>query len=102
MVNTAYILLGSNMGNKIRLLQEAAALIEGLTGKIIQYSSLYESEPWGFEAEEWFINQAVAIQTFLSPEQLLKTTQGIERTLGRSNRQSAVCSRQYAVCIENY
>jgi len=102
MVSTAYILLGSNMGNKLRLLQEAAALIDGLAGKIIQYSSLYESEPWGFDAEEWFINQAVAIQTFLSPEQLLQTTQGIERTLGRSSRQCAVCSMQYAVGSQQY
>jgi len=95
MVSTAYILLGSNMGNKIRLLQEASALIDRLAGKITQYSFYYESAPWGFETEEWFINQAITIRTSLSPEQLLQTTQGIERTMGRSSTQYAVRSRQY-------
>ena len=94
-MNTAYLLLGSNMGNKCRMLQEASALVDRLAGKIFQYSSLYESEPWGFESEEWFINQAIAIYTSLSPERLLQTTQAIERTLGR-NRQPAVGSQQYA------
>jgi len=95
MVNTAYILLGSNMGNKLRLLQEAAALIDRLAGKIVQFSSFYESEPWGFAAEEWFINQVVTINTFLSPEQLLQTTQGIERTLGRTTARPAGGGAQY-------
>jgi 2-amino-4-hydroxy-6-hydroxymethyldihydropteridine diphosphokinase len=84
MINTAYILLGSNMGDKIRQLQEASVLIDGLAGKIVQYSSFYESTPWGFAADELFINRVVNITTFLSPEKLLQTTQGIERTLGRT------------------
>ncbi|MDR0295906.1 MAG: 2-amino-4-hydroxy-6-hydroxymethyldihydropteridine diphosphokinase [Prevotellaceae bacterium] len=103
MISTAYILLGSNMGNKIRLLQEASALIDGLAGKIIQYSSYYESAPWGFEAEERFINQVVTIQTFLSPEKLLQTTQSIERALGKCSKQQGcfvslamTSSRQYS------
>ena len=96
MTDTAYLLLGSNMGNKIRLLQEASALIDRLCGKIVRYSSLYESEPWGFAAEEWFINQVVVITTFLSPKQLLQTAQGIERTLGRTTVRSAGGAEQYA------
>ena len=95
MVSAAYILLGSNMGNKIRLLQEAAALIDRLAGKIVQYSSFYESEPWGFESDEWFINQVVVIRTSLSPEQLLKTTQEIERTLGRTTYRPTVGGERY-------
>ncbi len=82
-MNYVYILLGSNMGNKALLLQEARALLNVRCGKIMRESSLYESEPWGFETEEWFVNQVVEVHTALSPEQLLKMTQGIERALGR-------------------
>jgi 2-amino-4-hydroxy-6-hydroxymethyldihydropteridine diphosphokinase len=96
MVNIAYILLGSNRGNKIYLLQEAAILINSLAGKIIQYSSFYESEPWGFKVEEWFINQVVVVSSFLSPEKLLQTTQDIERTLGRTKRLTEISSAPYS------
>ncbi|MCL2133925.1 MAG: 2-amino-4-hydroxy-6-hydroxymethyldihydropteridine diphosphokinase, partial [Bacteroidales bacterium] len=96
MISTAYLLLGSNKGNKLRLLQEATALIDRLAGKIIQCSSFYESEPWGFECDEWFINQAVLIRTSLSSERLLQTTQEIERMLGRSGWQATGDRRQYA------
>ncbi len=83
MTNQTYILLGSNMGNKALLLQQARTLLNAPAGKITRTSSLYESEPWGFDADEWFINQVVELHTGLSPEALLNTTQGIERELGR-------------------
>ncbi len=83
MTNQTYILLGSNMGDKALLLQEARALLNAQAGKITRESSLYESEPWGFNADEWFINQVVELYTGLSPEALLKITQGIEQELGR-------------------
>jgi len=96
MTATAYLLLGSNMGNKIRLLQEASALIDRLVGKVVRYSSFYESEPWGFEAEERFMNQALAVNTFLPPEKLLQTTQEIERSLGRTGKQLSTGSARYS------
>lgn len=53
-------------------------------GVISALSSLYETEPWGFESENTFINAVVCMETTLSPEQLLGITQQIERDLGRT------------------
>lgn len=87
-MHTAYLLLGSNMGNKKALLQEARSLLQEKAGKIIGQSSLYESEPWGFEAHEWFINQVIIIETPLRPNELLFAAQTIEERLGRVRAQT--------------
>ena len=83
------------MGNKKLLLQGARVLLNACAGKITRESALYESEPWGFEANEWFINQVVELYTDLTPEALLKATQEIEQELGRS-RQSAESNQHYS------
>ena len=46
-------------------------------------SDYYESEPWGFEAPTWFINQALHLETHLAPEALIHAIQHIEQQLGR-------------------
>ena len=46
----SYVLLGSNMGDRTSILEEARNMIEARCGKIIKMSSLYESVPWGFDA----------------------------------------------------
>lgn len=79
----SYILLGSNMGDRISILSEARDLIEVRCGRIIKMSSLYESEPWGFESKQNFINQAICIETDLSAHELLKVLLSIEIELGR-------------------
>lgn len=77
------MLLGSNQGDKIAILQKAGERLQQLSIAPIVVSSLYESEPWGFEAEEWFLNQAVKIETDLKPHDLLRSILEIERSLGR-------------------
>jgi len=77
------LLLGSNQGDKIAILQKAGERLQQLSIAPIVVSSLYESEPWGFEAEEWFLNQAVKIETDLKPHDLLRSILEIERSLGR-------------------
>ena len=77
------MLLGSNQGDKIAILQKAGERLQQLSIAPIVVSSLYESEPWGFEAEEWFLNQAVKIETDLKPHDLLRSILEIERNLGR-------------------
>ena len=52
-------------------------------GKIVAKSRLYESEPWGFKSEHWFLNQVVKIETALSPDDLMKELLDIEQELGR-------------------
>jgi len=46
-------------------------------------SAAYESEPWGFEAEEWFLNRVIVLETEMGPERLLEELLGIEKELGR-------------------
>lgn len=82
-MSVAYLLLGSNQGDKIAILQKAGERLQQLSIAPIVVSSLYESEPWGFEAEEWFLNQAVKIETDLKPHDLLRSILEIERSLGR-------------------
>lgn len=83
MRGSSFILLGSNIGNREKLLNDAIVMIELRCGKVILKSSLYESEPWGFNAEQNFINQAICIETDLSAHDLLKELLDIELKLGR-------------------
>lgn len=82
-MSVAYLLLGSNQGDKLAILRMAAEYLQKLSTMPMLVSSFYESEPWGFDAEEWFVNQAVRIETDLSPEDLLKSVLNIEKDLGR-------------------
>lgn len=83
MEGLSYILLGSNMGKREKLLNDATALIELRCGRVILKSSFYESEPWGFDAEQNFINQAICIESILSAHDLMKELLNIESELGR-------------------
>lgn len=83
MRNDVYLLLGSNLGEKFKMIEKALNLIKLEIGDIEKRSSIYESEPWGFSAEEMFLNQVVIVKTELSPVDVLKKTQEIEKKLGR-------------------
>lgn len=77
------LLLGSNISDRYSYLKDAIALIEGKIGNVVKQSSIYESEPWGFEASLAFLNQIVVVETHLQPLEILSITQMIERSLGR-------------------
>ena len=83
---TAYLSLGSNLGDRLRLIQEAVAALTVEAGPVTALSSLYETEPWGFSSPHRFLNVALALETSLSPETLLAVTQRIERDLGRPHK----------------
>lgn len=83
---TAYLSLGSNLGDRLRLIQEAVAALTVEAGPVTALSSLYETEPWGFSSPHRFFNVALALETTLSPETLLAVTQRIERDLGRTHK----------------
>lgn len=78
-----YVLFGSNMGDKSALFEQACAHINIRCGRVVCVSSAYESEPWGFEAEEWFLNRVIVVETELEPERLLSELLEIEKELGR-------------------
>ena len=86
MKHTAYLGLGSNLGNREETIRQAIEMIREQTGTVEAQSALYYSEPWGFQSENTFVNAVVRIATTLSPHQLLDATQHIERLLGKDAR----------------
>lgn len=85
------LLLGGNLGNVEKTMRDAIKRI-ALLGDVPLVSSVYESEPWGFEAENMFKNMAVELDTDLEPLSLLDELQRIEREMGRRHK---TVNRQY-------
>ena len=83
MVHRVFLGLGSNLGDRQAHLTQAISLIAERVGAVIRQSSLIETEPWGFESENKFLNGVILCETTLTPRQLLRATQKIERELGR-------------------
>jgi 2-amino-4-hydroxy-6-hydroxymethyldihydropteridine diphosphokinase len=81
-----YISLGSNLGNKEEKLRRAIELINERIGSVLRTSSFIETEPWGFQSENTFLNAVCLVKTSLTPMQCLKETQKIERLLGRTRK----------------
>lgn len=82
--STAYLLLGSNSGNRLGNLNTALDIIKQKTGSIEMESYVYETEAWGIKEQHSFLNKAVAIKTLLAPEQLLLELKMIEQEVGRT------------------
>lgn len=84
-----YLSLGSNLGDRVGYIQQATSLINANSCiNIVATSSFYETEPWGMESENWFVNAVIQISTTLTPEELLDECQRIEAKLGRSCHKS--------------
>ena len=81
-----YLGLGTNSGNKQDNLQRAIEALSLALGLPAACSSFMESEPWGFESKNSFLNCVVTFDTHLSPIELLNTTEEIERRLGRTKK----------------
>ena len=71
---TAYLGLGTNVGNKRGNLVTAAALLAERVGDVLALSDMYETEPWGFESDNTFLNAVIVMTTELSPMELLDAT----------------------------
>jgi len=78
----AYLGLGSNLGNREKNLSRALALLAGKVS-LESVSSIYETEPVGYEAQPLFLNLVCRIATVLSPEELLRFAKEIEARIGR-------------------
>lgn len=79
-----YLGLGSNLGDRVGAIQQAMHfLTDHPEIRLLSASSFYETEPVGDPDQEWFVNVAVAIDTTLSPEELLALCQDVEKQLGR-------------------
>jgi 2-amino-4-hydroxy-6-hydroxymethyldihydropteridine diphosphokinase len=81
-----YLGLGSNLGDKCLHLRTAINEIEKRIGHVECQSAFVETEPWGVESDNTFVNAVVRVDTALSPLDLLKETQTIEREMGRTHK----------------
>lgn len=77
-----YIGLGSNIGNRFALLQEAVDCIDSRIGTILSVSKVYETPAWGFESEV-FLNACIKIETKYTAFEVLEALLSIENKLGR-------------------
>ena len=92
-MESLYLLLGGNLGNKKLVFDESCNLLENKLGKIVSKSSIYETEPWGFETDDVFWNQVIVIKCNLDPFKILNFTQNCEIELGRIRNSKQYSSR---------
>ncbi|AIZ63505.1 2-amino-4-hydroxy-6-hydroxymethyldihydropteridine pyrophosphokinase [Hymenobacter sp. DG25B] len=83
---TAYLLLGSNLGDRAATLREAVRQLHSSAGPVTATSSLYETAPWGLSNQPAYLNQVVQLSTSLTPKQLLAACLQTERLAGRTRR----------------
>lgn len=79
-----FLLLGSNLGDKEKLLQLACQKIEDRIGSIVSASSMYETAAWGKTDQPGFLNSVIEVHSFLSPVAMLCEINKIEHELGRT------------------
>lgn len=82
-MNTCYLLLGGNLGDKEQTLKQAIILLEQKFGSTAKKSNIFITAAWGNENQPEFYNQAIAINTVLSAIDLLKEILKTEEQLGR-------------------
>ena len=78
-----YLLLGSNLGDRLQHLGKAKVLIAERCGAITAQSAIYETAAWGNTEQQSFYNQAIGINTTLAPADLLVAVKAIEKEVGR-------------------
>ncbi len=87
-----YLGLGSNQGDKEQNLRKAIQLIGDRVGEVTRQSSFIETEPWGYDSQNTYLNAVIRCETKKGPRQVLELTQQIERLLGRTTKS---VNRQY-------
>ena len=101
-MHNIFLGIGSNLGNREENLNKAIARIGELTGSPVISSSLYETEPWGFESEDRFLNNVVKINTNITPSNLMKEILVIEAGMGRVRTNHHFSSRVIDIDILIY
>lgn len=94
MTERVAILLGADTGDVAQTFRRAAESVGKRVGTVAAASRIMWSEPWGFESDTVFGNQALAVDTDLPPEQVLDALQAIERECGRDRSEEARLKRE--------
>ena len=98
--DTIYLGLGTNEGNKEENIRGAIEELSHLLGTPTAVATIIETEPWGFQSDNSFLNTVVAFKSTLAPEEILKATQEIERRLGRTKKSFDGCYSDRPIDID--
>ena len=101
-METVYLMLGGNVGNREEYLRQCIDLLHRDAGTVTGMSAVYESEPWGFDDPDRFLNRVVALRTRHTPKTLLEIIQQIEQTLGRTRTHTGYEARTMDIDILLY
>lgn len=82
-MNSTYLILGSNLGDKLHNLQQAIQLIKKEIGAVVNQSNIYVTAAWGNTSQPDFVNQAIRVDTELSPTDVLQKILAVEKKIGR-------------------
>lgn len=81
---TAYIGIGSNLGDRVGQCESAITeILKTDQNKLLAKSSFFETKPLGYTSQDWFVNGVIKIETELEPLRLLRALKRIESRLGR-------------------
>jgi 2-amino-4-hydroxy-6-hydroxymethyldihydropteridine diphosphokinase len=80
---SVYLLLGSNLENRVEKLNEAIIGLSKIGLTMVTKSSLYQTKAWGLETQPDFINQVIEVQTSLNPTECLHAILQLEQSMGR-------------------
>ena len=85
MGDTAYVAIGSNLGDRLDFMRRAVESLERHQGVVVTgRSSVYESPGIGFEAQPDYLNAVISVETDLAPSELLRAMLEVEARLGRT------------------
>lgn len=89
------------MGDRLQQLNQAVARLSEC-GEIVDLSSIYETEPWGFHSPTAFLNQVIRMETALLPDKLLDELLAIEKEYGRTRTRAGYAARVLDIDILFY
>jgi len=98
-MHQVFLSVGGNIGNKRQNLQKVRMNIESRIGEVAGHSSVYETPPWGFSADDDFWNQVLLVKTELEPDELLSEIHTIEQLFGRKRKAGYYMSREMDIDI---
>jgi 2-amino-4-hydroxy-6-hydroxymethyldihydropteridine diphosphokinase len=82
-MNVTYLCLGGNIGDREKALSHAILKINEKVGNIVAKSTIYETEAWGVENQQAYLNQCLKVETNLKSYELIDALLVIEKELGR-------------------
>ncbi|HRX12082.1 MAG TPA: 2-amino-4-hydroxy-6-hydroxymethyldihydropteridine diphosphokinase [Draconibacterium sp.] len=94
--------IGGNIGNKADNFNKVYTFIKNKLGEIVKSSSVYETPPWGFTADDNFWNQVLIVESQLSPTEVLQKINEIENSFGRQRETGKYNSREMDIDILYY